>query len=61
MKKMYFTDKARESAIEEIGRQIDVLGSIKSGDLSYCDYRAIVKNLSQLRDAIKAEMESEKQ
>ena len=56
MKKLYLTDRARESAIKEIGRQIDVLGSMKSDELSYIDYRSIVSNLSLLRDAIKAEM-----
>lgn len=59
MKKLYFTDKARQSAIDEIARQIEVLGNIKSGDFSYLDYRAIIKNLNDLRDIIKAEMQEQ--
>ena len=58
MKQLYLTDKARQSAIDEIGRQIEVLGNMKSGDLSYIDYRSIVQNLSYLRDVIKAEMQT---
>ena len=53
---LYLTNKARESAIEEITRQIDVLGGVKSGELPYYDYRAIVKSLSQLRYVLRAEM-----
>lgn len=59
MKKFYMTNEARENAIAEIGRQIEVLGSIKSDDLSYLDYRAIIKNLSELRDAIRREIENQ--
>ena len=54
--KLYLTDKARESAIDEISRQISVLGGVKSGELSYSDYRAISKSLSRLRDVLRAEM-----
>lgn len=56
--KLYFTNQARESAIKEIERQIEVLGHIRSGDLSYLDYRAIIKNLNRLKDCIKAEMDN---
>ena len=37
MKKFYQTNKARESAIKEITRQIDVLMSIKISELDYGD------------------------
>lgn len=56
MKKFYQTNRARESAINEITRQIDVLMSMKNSDLSYGDCRAIVQNLIDLRDAIKKEI-----
>ena len=52
---IYLTNKARENAIKEISRQISVLGGVKSGELSYCDYRAIVKSLSLLRDVLGAD------
>lgn len=57
MKKLYLTNEARENAISEITREIEVLGAIKSDDLSYLDYRRITDNLSKLREMIKAEME----
>ena len=57
MKKFYQTNKARESAIEEITRQIDVLMSMKTSELDYGDCRAIVKNLCDLREAIEKEMD----
>lgn len=57
MKKFYQTNKARESAIKEITRQIDVLMSMKTSELDYGDCRAIVKNLCDLREAIEKEMD----
>ena len=56
-RKFYLTNKARESAIEEIARQIDVLMSMKTSELNYSDCRAIVKNLFDLREAIQREIE----
>jgi hypothetical protein len=56
-RKFYLTNEARESAIKEITRQIDVLLSMKTSELGYCDCRAIVKNLCDLREAIQREIE----
>lgn len=56
MKKLYLTNKARESAIKEITRQIDVLMSMRTSELGYVDCRAIVKNLCDLRDVIENEI-----
>jgi hypothetical protein len=53
---MYYTNKARNSHIEEITRIIDVLGNIKNDELSYIDYRRTVEYLATLRDMIKAEI-----
>lgn len=55
-RKYYLTNEARERAIKEITRQIDVLMSMKTGELSYCDCRAIVRNLCNLREAIQREI-----
>lgn len=56
MKNLYFTNKARESAIKEIDRLINVLGDLKSGEFGYIDYRSTVKHLNQLKDVIKSEI-----
>ena len=57
--KVYLTNKARVNAIKEISRQISALGGVKSGELSYYDYRAIVKSLSLLQDVLGADMSNE--
>lgn len=58
MVKLYMSDVARQNAIDEITRQIDAVGKIKSDELSYTNYRAIVKSLSDLRAVIKNEMDN---
>lgn len=57
-KKFYLTNEARESAINEITRQIDVLMSMKTSELGYNDCLSIVKNLCELREAIQIEIEN---
>lgn len=52
---MYYDAKARASAIDDIKKCIDVLGGIKSSELSYLDYRAITKYLNMLIDEIEKE------
>lgn len=54
---LYYTNKARQSHIDEITRLIDVLGNLKSEDFYYTDYRRLVGYLSDLRDLIKAEID----
>ena len=58
-RRLYHTDQARASAISEIKRLIEVLGHIKSGDLSYADYRGLIKFLADHKDAIEREMNEE--
>ena len=58
MTKLYLTNKARESAIEEIGRQIDVLMATTSEQMGYIDCRSIIQNLSILRDVIENEIKN---
>ena len=55
-RKFYLTNEARKSAINDIGKQIDVILSTTSAELDYVTARRIVDNLSILRDAIKREM-----
>lgn len=56
-RKFYLTNEARESAINDIGKQIDAILSTTNAELDYVTARRIVDNLSMLRDAIKREME----
>lgn len=52
-----YTNEARESNIKRIGELIDTLGGMKSSELNYLDYRALVDYLNVARDAYKEEME----
>ena len=58
-RRLYHTDQARANAISEIKRLVEVLGHIKSGDLSYTDYRGLIKFLADHKDAIEREMNEE--
>ena len=53
---LYYTNHLRKHHIDEITRLIDVLGSIKSDELSYLDYRRTIAYLAELRNEIVAEM-----
>lgn len=55
MSRLYYTHEARMSKIEEIKKQIETLGHLPNGELSYLDYRAITQNLNMLKDAIEYE------
>lgn len=52
---MYLTNQARRSAIENIRKKIDVVMSMKSGEMSYIDAREIISYLNQLIDQIEKE------
>lgn len=51
-----YTNPARVAHINNITRLIDVLGSIKSDELNYTNYKEIVNYLSMIRDMYKKEM-----
>lgn len=51
-----YTNKARESHINNITRLIEVLGQTTSKELSYGDYREIVNYLSAIRDMYNNEL-----
>lgn len=57
--RLYQTDKARISAVQEIERLIDVLGHMTAEQLSYGDYRQLVQFLADHKDTINCEMSSE--
>lgn len=57
--KLYQTDKARISAVHEIERLIDTLGHITTEQLSYSDYRQLVRFLADHKDLINRETISE--
>lgn len=52
---MYLTNEARKSAIANIRKKIDVVMSMKSGEMSYIDAREIVSYLNMLIDQIEKE------
>ena len=55
---MYYSDKARESAIADIRSIIKKLGEVKSGELDYLTYRGTVKYLPDLIGQIEEEQKS---
>lgn len=57
MKKIYYSDKARQSAIEEIQAQIGSVMSLKQSEMSYSTALGICKNLIKLADVIYDEVE----
>lgn len=54
--KLYHTNQARESAIKEIDRLMQIVSSIPGNVVGYLDASSINKYLSSYRDAIESEM-----
>ena len=57
MKKMYYSDKARQSAIQGIWAQIDSVMSLQQSEMSYSTALGICENLNKLADVIYDEVE----
>lgn len=53
---LFYTDRARLKAIDEIKRLIAALGQVKSGDLPYTDYKGIVRFLTEHINVIESEL-----
>lgn len=49
------TQEARESAVAEINRLIEVVNNIPGNQLSFCDASSITKFLSEYKNEIKKE------
>jgi len=52
---LFYTEKARLSAIADIRKKISVVMSMKNGEMSYTDARGIVDYLLMMIDQIEAE------
>ena len=53
---MYYSNEARRSAIANIRKKIDVVMSMRNGDMSYLDAREIVSYLNMLIRQIEKEI-----
>lgn len=55
---LFYSDKARTSAINKIEDVVNKLGNIKCSELSYIDYLLIVRYLNMLKEEIIKESKS---